>query len=233
MGKAGSCLIDDNPSSAENMSGDVAKAPGPIEAILQDPNSADELEETHQNLLAEWTANRDAAMSRFVLKDNDEITGSQTFKPSNAPKYMNSRTTIYGAFERDSKTSPPNPYVVFNYAGQDWVFFNKLVVKADDQVFEIPISGTNTDHAGGKVGEIKTVGVENYATQLYLLANSKKSMVRFEGKRRHDHTMRKWEKQSLKDVMTLTLKKPTRKDAAKAIHLARQVEKAKASGQQP
>lgn len=94
--------------------------------------------------------------------------------------------------------------VVYNYTDDDWVFFKKITVAADDERYYRSFKYFDIvhDNGGGKVWEyIDTDGASDVA-MLWAIVNSKETIVRFEGDDySHDFTVRESDKQAIKEAL--------------------------------
>ena len=94
--------------------------------------------------------------------------------------------------------------VVYNYTDDDWVFFKKITVAADDERYYRSFKYFDIvhDNGGGKVWEyIDTDGASD-VTMLWAIVNSKETIVRFEGDDySHDFTVRESDKQAIKEAL--------------------------------
>lgn len=94
--------------------------------------------------------------------------------------------------------------VVYNYTDDDWVFFKKITVAADDERYYRSFKYFDIvhDNGGGQVWEyIDTDGASD-VTMLWAIVNSKETIVRFEGDDySHDFTVRESDKQAIKEAL--------------------------------
>lgn len=94
--------------------------------------------------------------------------------------------------------------VVYNYTDDDWVFFKKITVAADDERYYRSFKYFDIvhDNGGGKVWEyIDTDGASDVA-MLWAIVNSKETIVRFEGDDySHDFTVKESDKQAIKEAL--------------------------------
>ena len=94
--------------------------------------------------------------------------------------------------------------VVYNYTDDEWVFFKKITVAADDERYYRSFKYFDIvhDNDGGKVWEyIDTDGASDVA-MLWAIVNSKETIVRFEGDDySHDFTVKESDKQAIKEAL--------------------------------
>ena len=94
--------------------------------------------------------------------------------------------------------------VVYNFTDDDWVFFKKITVAADDERYyrSFKYFDIVRDNDGGQVWEyIDTDGASDVA-MLWAIVNSKETIVRFEGDDySHDFTVRESDKQAIKEAL--------------------------------
>ena len=94
--------------------------------------------------------------------------------------------------------------VVYNFTDDDWVFFKKITVAADDERYyrSFKYFDIVRDNDGGQVWEyIDTDGASD-VTMLWAIVNSKETIVRFEGDDySHDFTVKESDKQAIKEAL--------------------------------
>lgn len=92
--------------------------------------------------------------------------------------------------------------LVFNFNRYDWIFFTDVTVAADDERFYESFSYWDVvrDNGGGEVWEYMDTDVGSYEIEmLWAIANSEKTVVRFEGDDYYyDYTVTSEQKSSIK-----------------------------------
>ena len=96
--------------------------------------------------------------------------------------------------------------LVYNYTGDDWVFFDTVIVAADDERFTRSFSyfDITRDNGGGDVWEyIDTDVGASDIEMLWAIANSTETLVRFQGDDySRDFTITDADKQAIRDALT-------------------------------
>ena len=95
--------------------------------------------------------------------------------------------------------------LVFNYTDDDWVFFEKITIAADDERFYEYFSyyDVTRDNGGGDVWEYVDMEVgASEIEMLWAIANSEETIIRFEGDDYYrDFTVSASDKQSIKAAL--------------------------------
>jgi hypothetical protein len=216
-------------TSGPSASGSGTDSPGQLllAEAETDPELRSRIDERYAAMVSEWESQQKAALGHFVVRENDDIEGVTYYAPSSAPKYASSRSTVHGVFSVNHERGNRRYSVVFNYAGTDWVFWDRATLKAGTFKADFVPDAPTRDNGGGRVWERATVPVlrGQDAGQLGAMARpvlvvmgaSDDSVVRFSGKYREDHKLRSWERQSLTDLVVLSTKKPILSDAANEV----------------
>ena len=95
--------------------------------------------------------------------------------------------------------------LLFNYTGDDWVFFKKVTVVADEQRFYKFFNYFDIvrDNGGGDVWEYIDTDGSSDIEMLWAIANSAETIVRFEGDDySHDFTVKASDKEAIRAVLT-------------------------------
>lgn len=96
--------------------------------------------------------------------------------------------------------------LVYNYTGDDWVFYKNVIVAADDQRFTKTFNYFDIVHnnGGGDVWEyIDTDVSESDIEMLWAIANSTETLVRFQGDDySYDFTITDGDKQAIREALT-------------------------------
>lgn len=161
------------------------------------------VKEEKQKLLEEY-------LLKFNVKE-DKVEGITWYFPKNMPQYINERcyvTTMVGV-EGDLVWLCNR----FNYTGDDWVFYNKIILAADGEKFEKDIGSfaTNRDNGGGNVWETYdeplqiNADIDSEDIQFMAkIADAKEAIIRFDGKNySHDYTVSSTDKQMIHDAIEL------------------------------
>jgi len=144
------------------------------------------------------------ALKQMFIK-NDEVVGTRWVIPKSRPQYS-SQDAFY-IYLSGSQNSIGGIRFVARYAGNDWVFFEKMIVNVDGQVFNLDFSYSEVDrdNGGGGVWEwVDIVPSSNNIYMLRLIAGSKSTIVRFQGDTyRNDRELTAKEKKAISDVFTV------------------------------
>ena len=96
--------------------------------------------------------------------------------------------------------------LVYNYTDDDWVFFKKITVAADDQRFYKSFNYFDIvhDNGGGDVWEYIDTDVSDADIEmLWAIANATETIIRFEGDDYYsDFTVKDTDKQAIREVLT-------------------------------
>lgn len=143
-----------------------------------------------------------AALAGFNSK-HDKVTGNSFYKSKNYPKYIDTRSYVLPYIgENDGR------YWVrlkFNYTGDDWIFWEELTFLIDGERYykTIGYSNVERDNDSGDVWEYYDYSPSSSDMEmLEKIANSKETIVRFEGDRYHyDLTVSAEDKAAIKQVV--------------------------------
>lgn len=94
--------------------------------------------------------------------------------------------------------------VIYNYTGDDWVFFQKLTIVADGQKFYKTFSYYDVvrDNGGGTVWEYMDDDGSSDIDMLTAVANSSETIIRFEGREyAYDYTVKASDKQIISQAL--------------------------------
>ena len=136
----------------------------------------------------------------------DQVYGTVFYTPSVFPKYIDTRSYFLPMI---AQTAEGNYYMYIraNYTGDDWVFWETLVMSIDGEIayefFEY--SDLTRDNGGGDVWEYASFSVnESNIDTIRKIANSKKTIVRFDGDDHHyDYTIPEKDKKALKEFIKI------------------------------
>ena len=143
------------------------------------------------------------ALSKLV-SDYDKVEDITYYKPSSYPKYINERSFVLPYLGLWN-----NNYVLhikFNFTGDTWVFWNKLIFVIDGKRYEKEFSYYDIKHdvGGGKVVEVYDLSEPSKMDVLLLrdISSSNETIIRFQGEDyRYDLTVSKKDKQGIADIL--------------------------------
>ena len=96
--------------------------------------------------------------------------------------------------------------LIYNYTGDDWIFFENVIVVADGQKFEKRFDRFDIvrDNEAGDVWEYIDDEVSSWDEEmLWAIANSSETLVRFQGDdHSHDFTVSAGDKEAIRQVLT-------------------------------
>lgn len=145
------------------------------------------------------------ALSRMRVKE-DIVQNTTFYLPKRMPEYINSRCNLSAYIGLQS--SHVWLIIRYNYAGDDWVFFEKVILAVDDARYTKNFSygDLTRDNGGGMVGEytdVTNVG-ESDIKMLREICKSTHTIVRFEGDDYyHDYTLTNEDKKAIKDALII------------------------------
>lgn len=202
--------------------GDVTLESGPAVKAAQDAfnalSAADAAKVTNADLLQAAadqlkqlkTAQADALLAK-LHKEEDKVRGMSFYYASTFKFYSNGswaadqRCFVLPYLGRDANSAWLR--LLFNYTGDDWVFFKKITLAVDDaryyktfQYFDIV-----RDNGGGDVWEyIDTEATSSDVEMLWAIVNSTETIIRFEGDDySHDFIINASDKQAIRDLLTV------------------------------
>ena len=136
---------------------------------------------------------------------NDAVIGSRFIEAKSGPNYSNE--DAFEIYISGTQTSIGGLRFLVRYAGSDWVFFEKMVVNVDGRVFNLEFSyfEVERDNGSGGVWEwIDFVPSSENTMMLKLIADSKSTIVRFEGETyKNDRELTAKEKKAISAVFTV------------------------------
>jgi hypothetical protein len=122
-----------------------------------------------------------AKLMRKIRKETDEMTGITQYEDITSPKYVN-RNGFYLRIVEDNKGGA-SMFLKIQYYADDWLFIQKYMVKADEEVFEIVPIKMSTDNGDGMIWESCTITVnEDIYSNLLKIAQAKSTKIRFSGR---------------------------------------------------
>ena len=145
-----------------------------------------------------------------MRKEEDKVRGISFYYPSAWKFYSNGswvadqRCFLLPYIGRDSNQVWMR--MVFNYTGDDWVFFDRVTVAADEERFNKSFNYFDMvrDKGGGDVWEYIDLDVyDSDIKMLQAIANSKETIIRFEGDDYwYDLTVKDSDKAAIREALT-------------------------------
>ncbi|MFD3261833.1 hypothetical protein ACE3MQ_24855 [Paenibacillus lentus] len=191
-------ITEKHPASTETI--EVSALVQQLENKIAEEKKRVEQEEKQK---AEEEKKRQEAAVANMRKRVDEVTSVTVYEDKTSPKYINSNAFMAMITQKENES--PVLLARFMYTGDNWLFIEKYTIKADDQTFEISPSYNeiNRDNQVGGVWEYYTTIVGKDMHEIITaVINSKKTIIRSEGKERHqDRTVTDEEKKALQNVL--------------------------------
>lgn len=163
---------------------------------------AQEEKELAEKKKKEEEAKRTAEATSKMRKKYDEVSEITWYHDKATTQYVN-HNSFHLYFGQKANTKPVLRLVV-QYAGEDWVFIDKYIIKADDKTFEI------APRFGDVKSDNSTIVWEWYVTNvskteyeiIKAVVASEKTIVRHQGdQKRYDRTITAAEKQAMQNVL--------------------------------
>lgn len=135
--------------------------------------------------------------------EHDEINGLTWYTDKTSVKYIN-ENGFYIYFAKTDDGIVGLPHIKIQYAGEDWIFINKYIVKADDEKFEIdPGSfGVERDNKGGVWEYYDYTMKKSDFDMIKKIIESQKTTIRHQGDQTHyDRVITSKEKTALQNVL--------------------------------
>lgn len=143
-----------------------------------------------------------AALSRMNIK-KDEVNRTTFYLPKRIPTYINTRCILSAYIGVQGSSIWLHLY--YNYAGDDWVFFEKITIAADDARYNKSFNyfDVTRDNGGGMVGECAdVVAGESDIKMLKAICAASRTIVRFEGDDwYYDYTLNDKDRAAIEDAL--------------------------------
>lgn len=142
-----------------------------------------------------------------LTKKYDDVTGYTWYYGSTQPNYVNERTYVLPYLSIKGSLDDAAPVVNLHlrtvYYGDDWVFYDKLIINADGQRYTIDCSyDVDRDNEGGMVWEVYNKQIRaDAANAIMAIGESSSATVRFSGKYSYDFNVPSSDKQAINEVM--------------------------------
>ncbi|GEM_PF-646645 len=156
-------------------------------------------EEAKKKAEAELQRRIDTALSKMRVK-KDDIRNITTYEDKNSPQYRNANGFYLTIVEHPTV----GRYLSLNvqYYGNDWLFINSYVIKADNQTFTLLPDEVNRDNTN-YVWEWATFTDDDvFLPIVKAIIASKEAKIRYQGNQYyHDRVITNTEKQALQNVL--------------------------------
>ncbi|PIE15323.1 MAG: hypothetical protein CSA70_00350 [Rhodobacterales bacterium] len=162
--------------------------------------------ESYQAKITQYQAGKEAARQRSISRlrtKTDKVEGVTWYQHPNAPKYLNSRSTVYLYIGRRGENGKPWLRMKVQYTASKWLFVHN-VVAWHDGIKEPLISGRFERDHNATIWEWQDAVPEGYQIEvLRSLANANEAILRFEGDQYHkDVTLSVGDKKALREVLS-------------------------------
>lgn len=115
--------------------------------------------------------------------EKDDIKGIEVYRHKDSPASPNSQSDLHCYLVKSQAGVLLNLRV--QYVAKDWLFFNRVIIKADDNVFSLgedEMGGSNRDLGRGKIWEWRDAAVSPETRKmLEAISNAKETTIRLEG----------------------------------------------------
>lgn len=146
-----------------------------------------------------------AALIRKMKVSEDKVQGITWYEPGTMPQYTNTRCYAYAYI--GAKANYHWLRMRFLYTEDSWIFWTKLTIMVDGTRYYRTYTRNQLvrDNAYGDVWEYIDVDpTESDRELLQAIANSKETIIRFEGDTYYyDYTVRPEDKQGIRDALAL------------------------------
>lgn len=137
-------------------------------------------------------------------KEYDKVQQISFYTSKQQPTYADTRCFVLPYIGQDNSN---NTWLRLrmHYTEDDWVFFDYVIFSVDG--YNTTISPNRSeivrDNDGGVVWEYADIEADNYIDLLWKIANSKETIVRFQGSEYYfDYTIKDADKSAIRDVLT-------------------------------
>ena len=192
-------IIQKFPESAEakNAKSLIIKVKGKI----QQKKIEEELERKRQD---KKRAERLSKAMSNLEKRIDRVEDITWYMPKNTPKSHTYEGTCFYVYI-GVKDGHAWKRLAVRYDSDEWIFFDKILVKADGLLYDIPFNkyrDKKSDSGGGGVTEWVDIEVTpSLESALDYIADAKSAVVRLQGKYTKDFTLNSQQKNAIKTVL--------------------------------
>lgn len=145
---------------------------------------------------------KDAAFKKLTT-ETDKVNGITWYYPKGYPNYINTRSYVLPYLGKNASSTWMR--LVMNYTGDDWVFFESITLVVDGQRYYKVYNyfDVERDNGYGDVWEYVDISPsEADIEMLRAIANSKETIVRFQGDNYHyDLTIKASDKTAIKQIL--------------------------------
>lgn len=157
-----------------------------------------------QNKLSAVKEEMETELSKLDI-ETDTVAGYSWYLPYNRPTYVNERVYVLPFIGNNQNNDDWYLCLIASYYGDDWIFYNKLVINADGQRYERSLDYSKIERSNkkGLVAEFFRQPIKDSdITWLRAIAESDNAVIRFQGSsHQYDLTVSSTDKQSIKQVL--------------------------------
>lgn len=185
-----------------------AKFPGSSEAsealAIKAKAIKAQADQAEQERLAKTRADADrkallASLAKNLRQETDDIKGITWTSHKTEPLLGKKVALYFGAKDGNAENFPLR--IRFQYSSDDWLFVRSLIVKADEQTFNLGSMDFERDNGSGSIWEWSDNVVTNFAL-VDAMVSANKVTVRFEGRQYYsDFVIPAPQKQAMKEVL--------------------------------
>ena len=137
-------------------------------------------------------------------KEEDIVQKCTFYSSPSQPQYIDTRSYVFPYIGKQDDRVWLR--LMYNYTGDDWVFWKKLTIAADDERFTRTVNYFDVvhDNDNGVVWEyIDLEATDTDIKTLWAIVNSTQTVIRFEGDdHRYDLTVLDSDKAAIRDILT-------------------------------
>lgn len=137
-------------------------------------------------------------------KDEDVVRGMTFYYSPAQPDYIDTRSYVFPYIGKQGDNVWLR--VMYNYTGDDWVFWKKLTIAADDERYYKTVNYFDVVHDNDHGVVWEYIDLEPTDTDieiLWAIADSTQTIIRFEGdNKQYDLTVRDGDKAAIRDILT-------------------------------
>lgn len=140
-----------------------------------------------------------AKLDKNLLKKTDEFNGITWISHRTEPALRKKMALYFGAKDNSAAGYPLR--LKFLYYSDEWLFVQRVTIKADDQTFDLGRIEFERDHTGGSIWEWSDEQLTNFK-MLDAVLSAKKVMIRFDGRQYYsDFTLPDSQKTAMREVL--------------------------------
>lgn len=159
---------------------------------------------TYSEKVKGYTEKKESARKSILTKFKktvDDFNGVTWFTHKNTPRYSDTRTFVELYIGQESSGETLLRFKI-NYTSDDWLFINSAVANIDGDFVTIPTSDWKRDNDSEIWEWMDVLAHGQYLDIATRIANSKKTVIRFNGQDYYDdYTVKPQDKEGLRDAL--------------------------------